>query len=157
MRRLGVPVVLALLGLLVATFPAQAGLGWCLSDPVVELNGTQVQILVALPDNLADAVSGPITVNVFTPARVDREVVFTDAGFNGYGEVVRFHDTFGRVSDDGSFQATALVSVPIDWQKLGGWTRVPVQVTVISGGSARSVATGTSLGTPISFTVQGSR
>ncbi|MDP9380961.1 MAG: hypothetical protein M3Q29_12600 [Chloroflexota bacterium] len=50
MRRLFLPALLSLMVLLAAALPSQAGLEWCPTDPVVEIGGVSVQIIVALPE-----------------------------------------------------------------------------------------------------------
>ncbi len=50
LRRLFLPALLSLMVLLAAALPSQAGLEWCPTDPVVEIGGVSVQIIVALPE-----------------------------------------------------------------------------------------------------------
>src|SRR5919199_3862202 len=92
MKRHAASFIIAFLLAALLVFPAQAGLVWCQGDPVVELNGTNVQIVVSILEDNGDLVTGPIQVDVATPKSVSRQMVFTDSGFNGYGEQVTFSD-----------------------------------------------------------------
>ena len=173
MKRLAGSMTLALVALVLLVAPVSAGRQWCAKDPVVSLNGTAVQILVAVPEEYLPAVNGPIDVRIALPNEVAREVVFLDAGFNGHGETVSFQTAGGTVAADGSFDVGLRVRVPVDEQTLrdlgllGGG--VPVQVTVITNGDltwpaglpvvvdgATTVVEGTSNGTRVDVTVQGS-
>jgi hypothetical protein len=50
-RRRGLLAILVgLIASIVVAVPALAGVGWCRADPVVRLNGTDVQIWVAIPE-----------------------------------------------------------------------------------------------------------
>ncbi len=137
MHRVTGAVVLALVVLLLVALPATAGQDWCLKDPVVELNGVRVQIVVAIPAEHIGLVNGPIDVEVATPRGTERELVFTDDGFNGHGEVVRFTD-LGRAPGT-SFPARIRVVVP-----LSGDTTIPVQVTVTPATADSVIVRGTS-------------
>lgn len=137
MRRFTTGVVLALLSLLLVPLPATAGLEWCPKDPVVELNGVRVEILVAIPAEYVGLVNGPIDVAIATPRGTERTLVFTDDGFNGYGEVVRFTDLDGAPQT--SFPARITVVVPLSRD-----SAIPVQVTVTPATGGGVVVQGTS-------------
>ena len=63
---------------------------------------------------------------------MDAELLFTDHGFNGHGEHVRFSDLRGAtVNADGSFPVEILVKVPFDRSMLKPGTKVPVMVDVL--------------------------
>ncbi len=151
MRRFGLSLLCSLLAALALAFPAQAGEGWCMSDPIVELDGLRVQILVAIPAEAQPLVDGPIDVEITTPKRVKRHIVFLDAGFNGHGEKVTFShggmysssdiDVLGTASSSTSFSTRIRVSVPLSVA-----TAVPVQVTVIPDNAPPVVVLGTSDG-----------
>lgn len=136
-RKLFVAATLAALAAVVLLVPASAGRLWCAKDPIVALNGAEVQIVVAVPEELQAVVNGPVQVRVMTPGGISREVVFTDAGFNGYGEVVRFDTNRSAVNADGSFDVGIQVVVPADKKLLkdAGFKKdeLPVQLTVITG------------------------
>ncbi|MEA2513093.1 MAG: hypothetical protein QOF33_289 [Thermomicrobiales bacterium] len=105
---------------------ASAGISWCRADPGVALNGTVVQIWVAIPLEYQPLVDGPIQVTIKTPRGVDRQLLWTDAGFNGLGEEVTFRTV--RDWDEGrrSFPVQIKVSV-----SAGGRTDIPMQVEII--------------------------
>lgn len=69
--------VLSLAGLLLIPRPVAAGLLWCQHCPQVAIS-TQHQ----------PRVPGPIQPTIQSPSNVQHERIATDAGFNGYGEVV---------------------------------------------------------------------
>ncbi len=142
MHRVTGALILALVVLLLVPLPTAAGQLWCPKDPVVELNGTRVQIVVAIPAEYVGLVNGPIQVEIATPRGTERELVFTDDGFNGHGEVVRFTDLGSAPGT--SFPARIRVVVP-----LSGDTTIPAQVTVTPA-TADSV---TVLGTSSNVTV----
>ncbi len=175
MRKLLVATTLSLLAVIVLAMPAFAGRSWCARDPIVRLNGENVQIWVAIPDEFVPAVIGPVDVKVYTPASVTKELIFVDQGFNGYGEEVKFTiEEKSVVRADGSFDVTIRASVPIDKKiakKLGagrGGRTIPFQITVITNGDLVTYDTGsmevtngqtmvveqTNDGTKITFTVR---
>jgi hypothetical protein len=138
MKRLTGSIALAVIALVLLVAPVSAGRQWCAKDPVVALNGTVVQILVAVPEEYVPAVNGPIDVRVAAPSGVETSIVFLDAGFNGHGETVSFQSAGGSVAADGSFTTTIRASVPVNQQKLRSLGlpngAIPVQVTVITNG-----------------------
>ena len=133
MKRFIVALPVSLLALLVMAMPITAGREWCAKDPVVDLNGTSLQILVAVPMEYVSLVNGAIDVEINTPSGVERTVIFLDAGFNGYGESVALGDSSGSVAVDGSFAAEVTVVVPIDAN--AGLSSIPVQVTMHTNGT----------------------
>src|SRR5688572_1744660 len=93
MTRQVLATALAIIVVLVSASTASAGKKWCRADPVLDIEGTRVQVLVGIPDAKQALVTGPIQIDVQTPPGAARQVVMTDAGFNGYGEVVTFSDS----------------------------------------------------------------
>lgn len=173
MKRLTGSVTFALVALALLVAPASAGREWCAKDPVVSLNGTVVQILVAVPDAYVPAVNGAIDVRIAVPSGVETDVVFLDAGFNGHGETVNFQTSDGAVAADGSFDAGIQARVPVNQRTLRELGlpngAVPLQVTVITNGELTwdgslpvvvdgetTVVEGSSNGTSVSVNVQGS-
>jgi len=142
MRKLLSATTLALLALLLLIVPAVAGKMWCQRDPIVRLNGRDVQILIAVPQDYAALVNGAVQVQVETPAGVSRELIYTDQGFNGYGEEVRFkRSNTGHIYADGSFDVRIRVGLPIDHKALNdlGYKgkaakRMPLRLTIIING-----------------------
>ncbi len=92
MRRYAITAAFTAVLLVFISSPVAAGLQWCPRDPIVSLNGQEVQIWVAIPEQYQTAVTGPIRVDVRTPGGVRRQVLFTDEGFNGFGEQVTFSE-----------------------------------------------------------------
>ena len=134
MRKMFVATTLGLLAVLMLAAPAMAGRTWCARDPIVRINGHDVQLWVGIPVEYVPLVSGPIDIEILTAKPVDGEVLFLDEGFNGYGETVRFGlMRKGRVYDDGSFDIQLNVKVPISDRKI---RKVPLQLTFTIGGEA---------------------
>ncbi len=154
MRRYTSALLLGLIALLMVAAPAGAGVSWCRADPIVSLNGTQVQVWVAMPDQYVGLVNGPINVQFVTPSTVQRYVVMTDSGFNGYGETVSFSNK-NKVQSNGAFSTNITVTVPIQPGTVQP-VNIPVQVEVIVNGQSTWYM-GTANGTWISMTVQGSQ
>jgi hypothetical protein len=121
-RRFSSILALGLLALMVFAAPASAGVSWCRSDPIVRIQGYTAQILVGVPAQYVSLVDGPIDVRIDIPSTFSREVVMTDAGFNGYGERVRWGTSYNQVR--------LVVTVPIDESRLGPGEIVPVEVTI---------------------------
>jgi hypothetical protein len=94
----------------------------------VDLNGKRVQIWVAVPKEYVSKVTGPIQVEINAPSSVTKKLILTDAGFNGYGEKVKFTSNNGTLLPDKSFYMTFVVQVPMN----GFWQQVPVQVEVVN-------------------------
>lgn len=142
MRKLLAAVMTGFIALFILAIPAAAGRQWCAKDPIVALNGHEVQILVAVPEEMQPAVTGPIHVFVVTHADVMQELIFTDSGFNGFGETVEFATRPGRgdIDEDDSFNARIRVSIQVDTSLLsmldnvGNGDTVPIQVTIIMDG-----------------------
>jgi hypothetical protein len=152
MRRLFLSSIAALIAILILAPLGTAEVEWCRGDPIVRLNGTQVQILVAISNEHVPLVNGPVRVEVSTPRSVNRELLYTDAGFNGYGEEVRFTDL--KQSLDGNvFPVQVQVRVPIDGSVAA--STVPVEVTVIPDNSNGVSVMGTAERTSVRLSVAG--
>jgi len=123
-KRLSAALITSMLAMLVLTIPAGAGVTWCRADPIVEVHGYRVQILVGVPLGYEQYVNGPIKTKIDVPAGLTRKVLFLDAGFNGHGETV----TWGELAD----AVRLTVQVPMDQGRLGSGVTVPVEVTIIS-------------------------
>jgi hypothetical protein len=139
MRKLFVALALGALAVLVLATPAMAARTWCARDPIVRINGHDVQFWVAVPEEYVPLVSGPIDIEILTATPVNAEVLFLDEGFNGYGETVRFGQMKkGKVYEDGSFDIQMNVKVPISDRKI---RKVPLQLTFTIGGEAVTSST----------------
>ncbi len=158
MRRFTLSLLFSVLAVLALALPVQAGWGWCMADPIVTLDGTQVQVLVAIPEEAAPLVNGPIDVEITTPRGTAREIVFLDAGFNGHGERVAFLDggvrVAGSVGESGgtSFSTKIRVTLPLSQA-----TTIPVEVTVILADAAPVVAVGTNEGVRVDLWLTGTK
>lgn len=123
-KRLSAALITGMLAMLILTIPASAGVTWCRADPIVEVEGYRVQILVGVPEGYEQYVNGPIKTKIDVPRGLTRKVIFLDAGFNGYGETVTWGDLSNAVR--------LTVQVPMDQNRLGSGVTVPVEVTIIS-------------------------
>ena len=106
----------------------------------MNVDGHTVQVLVAIPAEYVHLVNGPIDVVFKTPSGMNRSVVFTDGGFNGFGETVSFDDDpRSPANAKGGFILSVRVAVPID-ESLGTsalkTTDIPTQITVKEGHSS---------------------
>ena len=111
-RRLVRSIVLAAFALVLVAAPAEAGRKWCQKDPAFQVAGTRVSVDVAVYDDLQTHVTGPIAVTLYVPPGTAAELVFTDDGFNGYGEVATIlTDERLRVTGRG-IQIRVVVVVP---------------------------------------------
>lgn len=156
-RRFVTASFLSLLAVLLLAMPAGAGVSWCRADPIVMLDGTEVQIWVSVAAEYEHLVTGPIRVAVYAPNRVSKEITFLDAGFNGHGEEVNFKHR-GRVRDDGSFPVDIKVRVPLDNRQLHrefDRRDIPVLVEVITGDGQVIHLEGTQHGTAVSLDLRG--
>lgn len=134
MRKMLVAMTLGVLAVLMLAAPAMAGRTWCARDPIVRINGHDVQMWVAVPAEYVSLVSGPIDIQILTAQPVDAEVLFLDEGFNGYGETVTFGALKrGKVYSNGSFDLQLKVKVPINDKKI---RKIPLQLTFTIGGNA---------------------
>lgn len=152
MRRSGVLALLMLLALWLPGMPVSAGKGWCRSDPIVRINGTDLQIWVAIPiEDLPDVI-GPIQIEIVVPRGSINELVYVDEGFNGFGEAFRWAQGESSFASDGSLTVRASVSVPI---RNGRY--VPMQVELIPSNGIASAVYGETVGVEIDVTLHGSR
>ncbi len=116
-------IVLALLTAL-GVAPSVAADDWCEADPIVRLDGTtRVQILVSIPAQHLPRVTSATRVEVKTPAGIERELLYTDAGFNSYGEHVTLGDLPNGVATAQGYLAYVKVAVPMQ-------TTTPVVIRV---------------------------
>jgi hypothetical protein len=129
---------------------ADAGKGWCRSDPVVDLNGIRINVIVSIPwDSQYDAL-GPINVTFTAPRTSNLTVVSTDAGFNGYGESVTLLLNNQQIAPDGSFTLITKVSVPMRGNQF-----VPMQVSIIPQSGQSITVQGYTVGLETTVRVNG--
>ena len=147
-RRLFTASMLGLLAVMIFAMPALAGETWCAKDPIVRLNGEDVQIWVAIPEEYETLVTGPVEVKVATGPKVSRELIYLDAGFNGYGENVKFAQlSGGKLYRDGSFDVMISAWVPIDKAGLKAMGErsqtIPFRIIVETNGDTVTYENGT--------------
>ena len=132
--------VLVLLALAALAIPpsAEAARVWCMRDPVVVLQGTRVQLLVAIPEADEARVTGPVAVDFLVRAGVERRFVEADPGFNGHGYDVAFGTPYRpRAEPPARFRVRVHVRVPIE-----GRRKVPLRLEAIPDGGAAVVVEG---------------
>lgn len=69
-------VVLAVMMLMPLT--VHAGVDYCSTDPILKVNGQLQNILVGVPGDMIQYISGPVEVSVIHPGGVGAEIVFID-------------------------------------------------------------------------------
>ncbi len=145
-HRFRIPMVIATLAILLVatTMQAGAGVSWCRADPIVEIEGNRVQILVGVPAEYTHMVNGPIHTDLKIPSGLAKRVIFTDEGFNGHGERV----TWGTL--EGAVKLT--VKVPINGNLLAVGETVPVEVKIFTPWGNRTIY-GVHTGTSITVTL----
>ena len=151
-------LLLGLLAVLMMAAPASAGRTWCARDPIVRIQGTELQILVAVPEEYAPFVNGPVHVAIHTPSWASPELLFVDAGFNGHGETVIFSNLPGNPAYNPSrTQINIDVVVPFAYDQLPRNTQVPVQVTLIPAKGKTKVVNGNVRGTSVGMVLESTR
>lgn len=143
MRKMFLATTLGLLAVLMLAAPAMAGRTWCARDPIVRINGHDIQLWVAVPAEYVPLVNGPIDIEILTAQPVDADVLYLDEGFNGYGETVRFGLLRkGKTYSDGSFDIKLNVKVPISDRRI---KKIPLQLTFTIGGEAVTTSNDTTV------------
>ena len=99
MRKLLTTSLFVVMALMMTVASAGAGRSWCRADPVVSFNDVPIQIWVEIPDEYQHLVTGPIDFTIYHPWDVEAKVLFTDDGFNGHGEEIRFQHGLWGTSD----------------------------------------------------------
>ena len=132
-------VVALLTALLVAPQSARAGVTWCRSDPVVRLNGTLVDVQIAIPVEYQLRVIGPTRFEIQTPKGISRSLYLSDPGFNLQGIEVVFVTNQALKVDGQRFQTKVKVTVPIDKTGLPAGTTIPAELTVFPHNSLQPV------------------
>lgn len=146
MRRFLVSTLIPLLAVLAMALPAEAGLTWCKSDPIVLLDGTQLQVLVGVPAEYVPYVNGPVSVRIKTPKSVTEQLLFADLGYNGYGEAVTFGDLKATTYET-TFDTNIQVSVP--FASGVNAESVQLEVTAIPSNALSVVKYGNASGTTV--------
>lgn len=106
-------LLLAPMVLLLALQPigVEATLGWCRTDPVVEIGGKRLHIDVYSLEEAKAAVTGATVLIITVPNGVSTELLRSDDGF-GLGWDVRFHRSDGFRSSDRGIEVRASAMVP---------------------------------------------
>lgn len=126
LRRLLVPVTMVLAMLVLLAPQASASIGWCRTDPAVDINGQTVNIFISSTEEAFSLATGATQVNVTVPLGVTASLLWTDGGF-GYGESV-------NIQQSSRLQGTqVMVSVILP---AGGSLPVLVEVVGANGGYA---------------------
>jgi hypothetical protein len=113
---------------LVLTAPANAGRRWCEADPVFLIAGREVNVVTAIEEENVPTVTGPVAVTLYVPTGVSALLVSTDAGYNGYGEVVSIVPVSWLAVTKRGVEVLVEVTIPANR------TDVPVNVFVTPAG-----------------------
>lgn len=124
-------LVVFLAALLALPQQAHAGITWCRSDPVFRLNGTLVDVQIAIPLEYQLLVNGPTRFVIETPRSVTRALYLSDPGLNLQGIQVDFVTNQALKVDGQQFQTRIKVTVPIDTTQLPPGMVVPAELTVL--------------------------
>ncbi|MDQ3703856.1 MAG: hypothetical protein M3437_01290, partial [Chloroflexota bacterium] len=104
---------------------------WCKADPVVRLNGTLVDVQIAIPPEYQLLVNGPTRFEIQTPRSVIRALYLSDPGFNLQGIQVDFVTNQALKVEGQQFQTRIKVTVPIDTTQLPPGAVVAAELTVL--------------------------
>ncbi|MEA2596838.1 MAG: hypothetical protein QOF01_3307 [Thermomicrobiales bacterium] len=151
MRRIAFIAFVALLTFGIGATPVSAGKGWCRSDPIVSLNGVELQFWIAIPEEEQADVIGPISVTLVAPRSSDLTLIYTDPGFSGYGESIQLAGNGDQIAEDGTFTVTATVSVPMRGNQF-----IPMQVEIVPDSGESVYVEGEAVGLTVTLTLAGS-
>src|SRR6478735_6864590 len=90
---------------------ADASVGWCRSDPVINVSGDTADVFISAPLDALVKVTGPTQIVVTTPAGVDAALIVSTPGF-GRGEIVDFEQSRSLKIRDDSIDLLIQVFVP---------------------------------------------
>lgn len=131
--------VLPLLALLVLAAPANAA-SWCRADPILKVDGKQVQILVSIPHEYVALVDGPTRVEVKAPQQVTRQLIAMDSGLNNTG----YDFSFSDIGDSDARMTSTSYRIWVHAKpNLKTSVTVPVMVEVIEADGATTTYFGT--------------
>jgi hypothetical protein len=77
--------LLAVAILTISTLNTSASIGWCRSDPVLQIDDSLADVFVSIPIESVPQVTGPTQFIITTPVGIDSAVLLTTVGF-GHGE-----------------------------------------------------------------------
>lgn len=130
-RQWAASLVLAIMATLLVALPANAGVGWCRADPIVQLGNDEYQVIVSIPESNVPQVVGSLDFIIISPRWMSQELLFVDAGFNNFGETVLFKQTY-------YWNHVFVLTMPYVGQPF------PVLVEIYKNGTLVKSATGTS-------------
>ena len=90
---------------------ASASIGWCRSDPVLQIEGSLADVFVSIPLTALPQINGPTRFVITTPVGVDEAVLLTSPGF-GYGETVTFQESSSLKMTSNGIQLRIKAFVP---------------------------------------------
>ena len=138
MKKMSVTTTLALLlALILGSTVAHAHFAWCMSDPILSIDGNEVNVLIGVPGGMEGLVKGPVHVKVYVPSNVETYVISTDDGFNGKGERVTIIQNGEPVEPGDAIPVKVEAKVQTDDPE-----GFPVMVTIQVGNTVLSESTG---------------
>lgn len=123
-RRFVGAAALGVLALLLLVVPASAGVLWCRTDPVVEVNGFRANVYVSTESSYLSTVNGPVRLDVHVPVGATARLIQTDSGF-GQGYTIRFIEDARLHSGKGFVEMIASVYVG------SSSSNMPVKVDIV--------------------------
>ena len=109
--RMAKACLLALALLTFNSFSTSASIGWCRSDPVLQIEGALADIFVSIPASDVPEVTGPTQFVITTPVGVKKAVLLTSPGFR-YGETVTFQESHALKMNSKGIQLRIAAYVP---------------------------------------------
>lgn len=135
-------VLIPLLAILAMAAPGQAA-SWCRADPILKVDGKQVQILVSIPQEYVALVDGPTRVEVKTPQQVTRQLIAMDSGLNNTG----YDFSFSDIGDSEAQMTSTSYRIWVHAKpNIKTSVTVPVMVEVIEADGATTTFFGTQTG-----------
>lgn len=123
MKKMSVTIVL-LLALMLGSTVVYAAFNWCPDDPVLLIDGAEVNVIIEVPDGSQGLVSGPVEVKVHVPSGAVFDVIAFGNSFGHGPEIVEFIPD----GEPGEVKVEALVSAT---------ERIPVRVTIVTPGGSK--------------------
>lgn len=132
MKKMSVTTTLALLLVLIlGSTVAYAHFNWCPDDPLLSIGGTEVNVIIEIPEGTQGLVNGPVEVKVHVPSNVDTDVISYGDSFGHGPEIVEFIPDGEPVEPGDAIWVQVEVKVP-------GTEEFRVRVTVEAPGVSQS-------------------
>ena len=132
MKKMSATTTLALLLVLIlGSTVAYASFNWCPDDPVLLIDGTEVNVIIEVPEGSQGLVNGPVLVNVHVPSNVEAYVIAYGDSFGHGPEIVEFIWDGEPVEPGDAIWVQVEVNVP-------GTEEFRVRVTVEAPGVSQS-------------------